>query len=167
MPKKEMTAYQVGVAAEGFAAAIFARAGYHVSVQYGANQPGYDLIVEKGRKAHLVSVKGSQDGAWGLTQSYLRNADYHGAVDAWQRKQGDELVFCFVQFLGKGIGEMPVVFLATPAEVATQLKRSGGGLSDTILHIHKVWKKGKRAGHIDRIPEHWSFSRARVAELFK
>lgn len=47
MPKKEMTPYQVGVAAEGFAAALFARAGYHVSVQYGANQPGYDLIVEK------------------------------------------------------------------------------------------------------------------------
>jgi hypothetical protein len=66
MPK-EMTAYQVGVSAEAFAAALFARAGFHVSVQYGANQPGYDLIVEKKKKAYLISVKGSQDGGWGLT----------------------------------------------------------------------------------------------------
>lgn len=62
---------------------------------------------------------------------------------------------------------MPVVYLATPAEVATQLKQNGGGLSDTILHIEKVWKKGKRAGYTDRIPEHWCFSKARVVALFK
>jgi len=36
MPKKEMTLYQVGAAAEGFAATLFARAGYHVLVQHGA-----------------------------------------------------------------------------------------------------------------------------------
>ena len=61
---KEMTSYQVGVAAEAFASALFARCGFHVSVQYGANQPGYDLIVEKEKKAFLISVKGSQDGGW-------------------------------------------------------------------------------------------------------
>jgi HJR/Mrr/RecB family endonuclease len=59
MKMREMTPYQVAVAAEGFAAALFARAGFHVSVQYGANQPGYDLIVERGRVAYLISVKGS------------------------------------------------------------------------------------------------------------
>lgn len=64
-PKKEMSQYQVAVAAEGFAAALFARAGFHISVQYGANQPGYDLIAEKNGQTLLVSVKGSQDNAWG------------------------------------------------------------------------------------------------------
>jgi hypothetical protein len=39
--------YHVSVAAEAHAAAAFAQAGYEVSVQYGANQPGYDLVVVK------------------------------------------------------------------------------------------------------------------------
>ena len=41
---KQISAWHVGVAAEAFAAALFARYGYDVSVQYGANQPEYDLI---------------------------------------------------------------------------------------------------------------------------
>ncbi len=43
-----------------------------------------------------VSVKGSQDGSWGLTQSYLQDANYHGAVDAWLTKHSKEQ--CFVWF---------------------------------------------------------------------
>ena len=44
----KMTSWHVGVAAEAFVAAQFARLTYDVSVQYGANQPEYDLIaVEK------------------------------------------------------------------------------------------------------------------------
>jgi|TARA_B100001971_G_C17796869_1_gene337375 hypothetical protein len=35
----------VGVAAEAFAAGLLAYAECDVSVQYGANQPGYDLII--------------------------------------------------------------------------------------------------------------------------
>jgi Holliday junction resolvase-like predicted endonuclease len=60
------TSWHIGVAAEAFAAAQFARLGYNVSVQYGANQPEYDLIVV--RKDHMmkVSVKGSQDWGWGF-----------------------------------------------------------------------------------------------------
>ena len=38
------SSWHVGVAAEAYAAALFARCGYDVSVQYGANQPEYDLI---------------------------------------------------------------------------------------------------------------------------
>ena len=41
---KQISSWHVGVAAEAFAAALFARYGYDVSVQYGANQPEYDLI---------------------------------------------------------------------------------------------------------------------------
>jgi hypothetical protein len=165
--KKEMTSYQVGVAAEGFASALFARAGFHVSVQYGANQPGYDLIVEKDKKPLLVSVKGSQDGGWGLTQSHLQNADYHKAINEWIKKHGEHIVFCFVQFKGKeDVMDMPHVFLATSGEVASHLRNSGGRLGDTILHMEKTWKSGKRAGFTDKIPEEWRFSKKRIDTLF-
>ena len=42
-----MTPRNVAVAAEAFAAAQFARLGFDVSVQYGANQPEYDLLSAK------------------------------------------------------------------------------------------------------------------------
>ena len=58
----KMTSWHVGVAAEAFVAAQFARFRYDVSVQYGANQPEYDLIVVSGDKMLKISVKGSQDG---------------------------------------------------------------------------------------------------------
>ncbi len=69
-----------------------ARLGYDISVQYGANQPEYDLAIIKGDRLIKVSVKGSKDGGWGLTQSNLTKADsenentkanYHGAIDIW------------------------------------------------------------------------------------
>jgi hypothetical protein len=145
MKTREMTRYQVGVAAEGFAAALFARAGFHVSVQYGANQPGYDLIVERNRVAYLISVKGNQDGGWGLTQSYLEKANYHAAIDTWSKRHKAELIFCFVQFQHKQHTEMPEVFLARATEVAADLRASGGGLGDTVLWMKKEWKKGKES----------------------
>lgn len=55
----EFTSRNVSVAAEAIAAGQFARVGYDVSVQYGANQPGYDLIVSKGNNILKISVKGS------------------------------------------------------------------------------------------------------------
>ena len=67
--------------AEAVVTALFARCGYDVSVQYGADQPEYDLMVAKGEKMLKISVKGSQDGSWGLCQSHLKNANYHGAID--------------------------------------------------------------------------------------
>jgi len=75
--------WHVATAAEAFAAAQFARCGWDVSVQYGANQPEYDLVAVDGERILKISVKGSKDGAWGLTQSFISNADYHGAADAW------------------------------------------------------------------------------------
>jgi hypothetical protein len=167
METREMTPYQVAVAAEGFAAALFARAGFHVSVQYGANQPGYDLIVERNRVAYLISVKGSQDGGWGLTQSYLKNANYHAAIDIWSKRHSAELIFCFVQFQHKQHTEMPEVFLARATEVAAHLRASGGGLGDTVLWMKKEWKKGRRAGIADTIPEAWRFTKARADQVLK
>jgi hypothetical protein len=57
------TSWHISVAAEAIAAAQFARCGFDVSVQYGADQPEYDLIVAKGDHLLKVSVKGSRD--WG------------------------------------------------------------------------------------------------------
>ena len=64
------SSWHVGVSAEAYAAALFARCGYDVSVQYGANQPEYDLIAVSGDLMLKISVKGSKDGGWGLTQGY-------------------------------------------------------------------------------------------------
>ena len=73
---KLMSGWHVAVAAEAATASLFARCGLDVSVQYGADQPEYDLVVVRDDRVLKISVKGSQDGSWGLTQSFLRNADY-------------------------------------------------------------------------------------------
>jgi hypothetical protein len=64
----KVSGWHIRIAAEAIAAAQIARCGLDVSVQYGANQPEYDLIVSRGEKLLKVSVKGSQDGSWGLAQ---------------------------------------------------------------------------------------------------
>lgn len=119
-----MNSRNCAVAAEAFAAAQFARLGFDVSVQYGANQPEYDLIVARGDLLLKVSVKGSQDGSWGLTQSFLKKgkADYHGAIDTWFSRHGSKTVFCFVQFADAPDDVMPRIYLATPSEVAARLR---------------------------------------------
>ena len=81
-----MNKWHVSVAAEAFAAGMFARCEYDVSVQYGANQPEYDLIISKGEQILKISVKGSQEGQWGLTQSYVKDANYHKAARPMVRK---------------------------------------------------------------------------------
>lgn len=161
-----MTSYQVGVSAEAFVAALLARAGFHVSVQYGANQPGYDLVAERRGRAYLVSVKGSQDGSWGLTQSLLRNADYHQAIRDWVARHREGLIFALVQFRGRSLTDLPDIYLATCGDIAAQLRSSGGGLGDTVLHVEKSWRTGRRAGHTDRIPADWKFSAKRIGEIF-
>jgi hypothetical protein len=58
-----MSSWHVATAAEAIAAAQFARFGFDVSVQYGANQPEYDLTVSSPNGRMLkISVKGSKDG---------------------------------------------------------------------------------------------------------
>jgi hypothetical protein len=95
---ERVSPWHIAVAAEAFAAGSFARCGLDVSVQYGADQPEYDLVVVKGERLLKVSVKGSQDGAWGPAQSHLKEADYHAAVDEWLLRHKPRTVLCFVQF---------------------------------------------------------------------
>jgi Holliday junction resolvase-like predicted endonuclease len=163
--------YHVGVAAEAFAAALFARASLDVSVQYGANQPEYDLMVARKDKMLKVSVKGSQDGSWGLTQTHLariKQANYHGAIDLWLEQHWHRTVFCFVQFRGVSIDSLPRVYIATPSEIAKRLKQTAKGRGDTILYEEKRWTaRAYAAGTTDRIPDEWRFSLERIDQLLK
>jgi hypothetical protein len=163
---QKMNQFHVGIAAEAFAAGLFARCGYDVSVQYGANQPEYDLAIIRGEQMLKVSVKGSQDGGWGLTQSYLENANYQRAIDLWEARHKPRTALCLVQFDGVPLMGMPRVYLATPAEIAIHMKASAKGRGDTILEERKVWgPRSQAAGTIDEIPASWHFSPQAVERL--
>lgn len=160
------TSWQVATAAESFAAAQFARCGWDVSVQYGANQPEYDLVAVDGDRIMKVSVKGSNDGGWGLTQSYISNADYCGAADKWLGKHSRKTVFCLVQFKGVPVDALPRMYLATPPEIAAWLKVAAAGRGDTILYEKHVWtSRAQAVGTTDSIPKSWVFTEERLDEI--
>jgi Holliday junction resolvase-like predicted endonuclease len=168
MPDDTFSSHHVGVAAEAFAAAVFARFGMDVSVQYGANQPEYDLVVVRGNTLLKVSVKGSKTGSWGLTQSYLENADYNAAADAWLRQHQSRTAFCLVQFKGVEPNAFPRMYLATPKDIARRLKETPGGRGGTILYEYRLWTaRAAAAGTVDRVPESWTFSRDRLEEILR
>lgn len=163
----KMTSWHVGVAAEAFAAAQFARLAYDVSVQYGANQPEYDLIAVSGDKMLKISVKGSQDGSWGLTQSLKKGRTYHEAAHEWLNKHHKKTIFCLVQFKNTDDFQMPRMYLASPEEIATVLCNEAGGRGDTILYENHQWSSAAAAfGTIDKLPTEWLFTEARAREMF-
>jgi hypothetical protein len=166
-PRFSMRSFHVGVAAEAFAAGLFAQAGFDVSVQYGANQPDYDLLVSRDDRFLKISVKGSQDGGWGLIHSHKKGRSYHEAIDFWASKQSRSIVYCFVQFMGVKLGECPRVYLATVTEVANSLKASRLGAGNTTLLEYWSFKKGVAAGTEERLPPTWAFSAARASELLQ
>jgi hypothetical protein len=161
--------WHVATAAEAIVAAQFARFGYDVSVQYGANQPEYDLMVAAGADVLKVSVKGSADGGWGLSQSQLariRNANYHAAAEAWLARHKPLTAICLVQFKEVPDEAMPRIYLAWPKEIFQRLKDAAGGRGDTILCGN--YTRGPRAagaGTVERLPETWKMTRQRVKEL--
>jgi len=165
--KQGFTSWHVGVAAEAVAAAQFARLGLDVSVQYGADQPEYDLIVSKGNLMMKVSVKGSKDGSWGLTQNFCKKANYHEAADKWFVKHGSKTIFCFVQFKDAPIDQLPRIYLATPDEVVKRLKETAKGRGDTILYEDHTYtlKRAYGFGTTDRIPDEWKFTDELVTDL--
>lgn len=166
MQSEVFTSWHVGVAAEAFAAGLFARCGLDVSVQYGPNQPEYDLVAVKGERLLKVSVKGSKSGSWGLTQSHLKEADYHGAVDVWLQRHQPRTVFCFVQFKAVALNELPRAYLATPNEIARRLKETARGRGGTILYERRIWSpRAHGAGTTEEIPTAWRFSEARVEQM--
>jgi len=163
----KVSSWHIGIAAEAFAAGLFARHGYNVSVQYGANQPEYDLLAEKDNEVLKISVKGSQTGSWGLIQSYKKGHTYHEAADRWAASQSSKTVLCLVQFHGTEEMEMPRVYLALPSDIAEALKKSRNGNGETILYENHTWQSGVGKGTTDKLPDHWKFSADRIESLIK
>jgi hypothetical protein len=163
--------WQLATAAEAFAAARFARLGCNVSVQYGANQPEYDLMIDKAGEVLKVSVKGSGNGGWGLSQSQLAklgDANYHGAAEAWFARHKPGTVLCLVQFKGTQPDEMPRIYLASPREIADKLRSASGGRGDTILwEDYQRGPKAEGAGTVERLPQEWLLSESRIDELLR
>ncbi len=165
---EQFSSWHVGIAAEAIAVAQFARCGVSVSVQYGADQPEYDLVAVSGDHLVKVSVKGSKDGGWGLTQSYKKGRTYHEAIDAWLNAHGKKTVFCLVQFKGVKLGEMPRLYLATPLQIAEELHKARAGNGETVLREYKKGtSKGVAAGTEDIIPPEWLFTEKRLKEIIK
>ncbi len=84
-----MTSRQCEIAAESYAACLLAQAGYDVLVQYGANQPHYDLVADNAVRFLPISVKGSQDGGWMLAVKYKGWGTLIAeAIDSWRACNG-------------------------------------------------------------------------------
>jgi hypothetical protein len=163
-----MNQWHVAIAAEAVAAAQFARCGYDVSVQYGANQPEYDLMVARKENILKVSVKGSQDGCWGLAQNFIKGHSYHEAATLWEARHSPRTVLCFVQFKEVAFDELPRLYLAWPCEVAKRLRETANGRGDTILHERHQWSpRAFGAGSTEVIPCEWQFTQARLDQLFQ
>jgi Holliday junction resolvase-like predicted endonuclease len=164
---KSMRQFHVAVAAEAFAAGLLAQAGCDVSVQYGANQPEYDLIASKGDRFLKISVKGSQDGGWGLIAGYKKpGVSYAQAASLWAAAQSPKVIYCFVQFQHVPLGTCPSVYLATVADVAEHLTACRNGNGTTTLSVSYTYKKGIGMGYSDIIPPLWSFTLSRLDDLF-
>ena len=115
-----------------------------------------------------ISVKGSQDGGWGLTQSYKKGCDYHEAIHKWLEGHHKKTIFCLVQFQGTAEDEMPRMYLASPAEIAEVMNASAGGRGETILYEYHKWgPHAAGSGTIDRVPEEWKFTEERAQYMFE
>jgi len=161
------TSRNIEIAAEAITAGQFSRLGFDVSVQYGAHQPEYDLVVGKGNRLLKISVKGTQLNGWGLCQKYkTTDRTYHDMIDIWQQQLDPQLIFCLVDFHTVSFEQLPPMYLAKPYEIAERLKQARGGIGSSTLWIEKVWgQRAAGAGSIERVPESWRFSPERIAEL--
>jgi hypothetical protein len=111
--KRPMSQRQCEIAAESYTACLLAQSRYDVLVQYGANQPHYDLMAVKGEQRKLpISVKGSQDGGWMLAVGYKKpGVTYLAAIDQWLSVQRHDVVYAFVGFLNVPLGQAPACTL--------------------------------------------------------
>ena len=168
------SSWQIAVAAQGIAAAQFARCGFDVSIQYGTDKPNYDLVVARADKLLKVSVQGSEDGSWDLAESYLKGAaerggkkaDYLEAIESWLDHQASRVVWCFVLFQGTAIDQLPQLFLASPKEIAKRLRKTAKERSDSTpleepVRVSSV--DDTRA--IETMPLGWRFSLERIEQL--
>jgi hypothetical protein len=165
---------QFTVAAEGIAAAQFARCGFDVSVQYGPNKPKYDLFVTKAGSLLTVCVMGSQDGSWDITQYYLKRptelsgkkVDHQRAIELWLDRHGARAVCCFVQFQGVAFDRLPRIYLASPKETAQKLLEIVERYGNSLLYDEFGEESYSDTNQtIGKIPARWRFSNERIQEL--
>lgn len=167
MPKivRTMSPRQCEIAAESYTACLLAQSGYDVLVQYGANQPHYDLMAVKDERILPISVKGSQDGGWMLAVRYVRpGVSYREAIDQWFAAQRPDIVYVFVGFFNVTIGQAPRVYVARPKEIADQLKaqcsgRGHGSLQEDTPTFYP------RAKYLDKVPSTWCYSTDRINSI--
>lgn len=159
-----MNRHQTAVAAEAFAAGVFAQAGYSVFVQYGANQPGYDLMVSNDESTLQVSVKGSNNGGW-ILAAKEKGKSWQDALDAWIAKN-KSFVFCLVQFHKVSAGAMPNMYLATGSEIGIELSHHWFGKEmSSSLYENYVPTKGKYKGETTSLPMEWRMNEQRIREV--
>jgi Holliday junction resolvase-like predicted endonuclease len=157
-----MTPRQCEIAAESYTACLLAQAGYDVLVQYGANQPHYDLVAVKDKRILPISVKGSQDGGWMLAVRYVKEGvNYHAAIDQWLSNQRDDVIYVFVQFMNVLPSHAPRVFVARPPEIAMHMKtqcagRGHGSLQEDYRRDHP------RSQYNHKVPYSWNFTYERI-----
>jgi Holliday junction resolvase-like predicted endonuclease len=160
-----MTPRQCEIAAESYTACLLAQAGYDVLVQYGANQPDYDLVAVKDKRMLPISVKGSQDGGWMLAVRYKeKGVTYHEAIDRWLAAQRDDVIFFFVQFSAVSVGGVPRVYVARPVMIAEQLKSQRNGEGYGALQEDRL-RHSPKSSFSERLPELWNFSALRIDEI--
>ncbi len=160
-----MTPRQCEIAAESYAACLLAQSGYDVLVQYGANQPDYDLMAVKGKRMLPISVKGSQDGGWMLAVRYKKEGvTYHEAINLWLAAQRDDVVFVFVQFAEVAVGGVPRAYIARPKAIAEQLKGHRNGAGYGALQEDRL-RFSPKSSFSERLPETWNFSAERINEI--
>jgi hypothetical protein len=161
--KRPMSHRQCEIAAESYTACLLAQSGYDVLVQYGANQPHYDLMAVKGEGRKLpISVKGSQDGGWMLAVGYKKpGVTYLAAIDQWLSVQRLDVVYAFVGFLDVPLGQAPRVYVARPREIAAQLKAQSFGRGHCALQEDSLTYY-PRSKNKDKIPAGWIYSTDRI-----
>ena len=160
-----MTPRQCEIAAESYTACLLAQAGYDVLVQYGANQPDYDLVAVKEKRMLPISVKGSQDGGWMLAVRYKeKGVTYHEAIDHWLAAQRDDVIFFFVQFFDVPVEGVPRAYVARPIAIAEQLKIQRNGDGYGSLQEDRL-RRSPKSSFSERLPESWNFSSQRINEI--
>jgi hypothetical protein len=160
---RKMSTHQCGIAAEAYSASILAQCGYNVFVQYGANQPGYDLVATRGKQNLRISVKGSQDAGW-LLATKKHGDSYHQSINNWLEKQTENIVFFLIQFQKvKGL-DCPRVYVARPKELAEHMKTQRDGKGSASLT--EDWKINHRtSSRNDKIPDAWKFTAQRMRNI--
>lgn len=162
-----MTSHQVSVAAEAYAASVLAQAGYDVLVQYGANQPDYDLVAVASGCIGKISVKGSSDGGWALAISHKKkgaNISYHMALESWRKRQKNDVAFVFVQYRNVKLGEAPRVYVAKVDELYEHMRSQRDGNGHLAL-FEDYQRDHPMSRFQDRIPTNWTFSSERLKEV--